>query len=256
MFIPGRISQFIIFLVLCFFMLSALWLSKRKPIFRLRKIAPLDAIEEVVGRCAEMGRPLLMVPGIEGITAQTLAGLTVVNYATTLAARYDVEPIMLVAVQDVYPLALENVRLAFQAEGKADKFRPEMVRFVYSQFPMATTAMGIINRQRVAGTVMVGGFYAETLMILENAYRAGAVQVGGTANYHNIPFFVAVCDYALIGEEIFAASAYLSKDPEQIGTIVGEDFGRLFLAVLAFIGAILATLGATYGKWFTDLLSI
>jgi len=253
--IQGRIAQFVTFLILCFLMLLSLWASKRKPIFKLRKIAPLDAIEEVVGRCAEMGKPLLMVPGIGGIDAQTLAGLTVTNYATRLCAKYDVEPIMLIATQSVYPLALENVKLAFQTEGKADRFRPEMVRFVYSQFPMATTAMGIINRERVAGTVMVGSFYAETLMILENAYRAGAVQVGGTANYHNIPFFVAVCDYALIGEEIFAASAYLSKDPEQIGTIVGEDFGRIFLAVMALIGAILASLGATYGEWFISLLS-
>ena len=55
---------------------------------------------------------------------------------------------------------------------------------------------------------------------------------------------MAACDYALIGEEIFAATAYLTKDPIRVATIVAEDWGKFAVAGLVIIGAILKTFNA------------
>ena len=57
-----------------------------------------------------------------------------------------------------------------------------------------------------------------------------------------LPFFVAACDYTLIGEEFFAASAYLSGEPEQLGSLKGQDIGKLFVGVFLIIGCFVATL--------------
>ena len=76
----------------------------------------------------------------------------------------------------------------------------------------------------------------------------GAIQIAGTAMPSQLPFFVAACDYALIGEEFFAASAYLSGQPEQLGSLKGQDVGKLLVGVVLVLGVALATLGAVTGS--------
>jgi hypothetical protein len=68
----------------------------------------------------------------------------------------------------------------------------------------------------------------------------GAIQVAGTAETAQLPFFVAACDYTLIGEEFFAASAYLSGEPDQVGTLLGQDVVK---AIVWFVGLAAAALG-------------
>jgi hypothetical protein len=55
---------------------------------------------------------------------------------------------------------------------------------------------------------------------------------------------VAACDYTLIGEEFFAASAYLSGERDQLGSIKGQDIGKLLVAAVIVIGCVLTTVGA------------
>jgi len=83
----------------------------------------------------------------------------------------------------------------------------------------------------------------ESLLFAENGNSIGAIQIAGTAEPSQLPFFVAACDYTLIGEEFFAASAYLSGERDQLGSIQGQDLGKLFAAAVIIIGCALATAG-------------
>jgi hypothetical protein len=56
---------------------------------------------------------------------------------------------------------------------------------------------------------------------------------------------VAACDYTLIGEELFAASAYLSGEPKQLGSLKGQDVGKAIAIGAIALGSILAT-GAAF----------
>jgi hypothetical protein len=76
----------------------------------------------------------------------------------------------------------------------------------------------------------------------------GAIQIAGTAEPAQLPFFIAACDYTLIGEEFYAASAYLSGDPDQQGSLKGQDFGKILVAGLLIVGALLATGAALAGR--------
>ena len=85
----------------------------------------------------------------------------------------------------------------------------------------------------------------------ETGFSTGAVQIAGTANIHQLPFFVVACDYTLIGEEFFAATAYLSRDPRVVGTITGTDVMKILLMMLIVIGTVLATAGISeFADWF------
>ena len=54
---------------------------------------------------------------------------------------------------------------------------------------------------------------------------------------------MVACDYTLIGEELFAASAYLSKEPKLVGALKGADLMKLAIIGLAITGCILETMG-------------
>ena len=121
-------------------------------------------------------------------------------------------------------------------------------------------------REKPAACFFLGKFYAESLILAETGNAVGAIQIAGTAETTQLPFFVAACDYTLLGEELFAASAYLSGEPAQMGMLKGQDFGKLAAMVLVVIGCLIATWDAVSprgqdadgkdlprrGQWITD----
>ena len=72
-------------------------------------------------------------------------------------------------------------------------------------------------RDRPAAHIMMGYFYAESLLLAETGSTTGAIQIAGTDAFTQLPFFVTTCDYTLLGEELYAASAYLSGEPRDAG---------------------------------------
>jgi len=110
------------------------------------------------------------------------------------------------------------------------------------QFAYVAAVTGIMLRDRPAAHIFMGSFYAESLLLAETGFSTGAIQVAGTANVHQLPFFVVACDYTLIGEELYAASAYLSGEPRLVGSLKGGDYLKLAVIALMIIGCVLETL--------------
>jgi hypothetical protein len=223
----------------------------------MRRIAGLDSIEEAVGRATEMGRPVHFCPGIGGITdtsaPQTFAGLSVLQFVTELTAKYNTDLICTIRTAVVFPVAQEIVRQAYVSAGKPDMFKEDTVRYLSGeQFAYAAGVMGIFFRERVAANIMMGAFWAESLLFAEAGSQAGAIQVAGSASLAQIPFFVAACDYTLIGEELYAGGAYLSQDKMRLGSIAGQDFIKAGVMAYLLLGTILATAGVnTLATWLT-----
>ena len=59
-----------------------------------------------------------------------------------------------------------------------------------------------------------------------------------------VEFFICTCDYTLIGEELFGASAYLSREPVQVATLAAQDRFKLFLCAIILMGVVCATVKA------------
>jgi len=144
----------------------------------------------------------------------------------------------------VMTMAEEIVHDAYTVAGRPDAFVSEDIRFLSDdQFAFCAGVDGIILRDRPAANFYLGAFYAESLILAETGFASGAIQVAGTASLAQIPFFVVACDYTMIGEEFFAASAYLSRDPRVIAAIKAADWLKVCLIVYFLCGAALALLG-------------
>lgn len=245
----GRVVPFVSLILFGIVMWAYIEYAKRGRVPWIKRLPAFDAMEEAVGRATEMGRPVAMVPGRASWTssyvAQTVAGLAVLKHVARLTARNEVRLWSPMSRPLVIPIARENVREAYAEEDKLEAYDPvEMLPYVSgSQFAWASGVIGWYARERPAANIMVGAFWAESMMLAESAARVGAVQIGGTARLYQIPFFAAVCDYVLIGEEMFAASAYLTKDPVLITSIATQDIFRIVGWVVIIVGAILSTAG-------------
>jgi hypothetical protein len=216
----------------------------------VRPIAGLAAIDEAVGRATEMGRPVLFVTGIQDINEiQTLAGLTVLSRVAKTAAEYGAQIEVPTCRSLVMAAARETVESAYLAAGRPDSYQPDRIHYLTDeQFAFVAGVTGYMVREEPAACVYMGGFYAESLILAETGNHIGAIQVAGTAMPSQLPFFVAACDYTLIGEEFFAASAYLSDDPLQIGSLKGQDWGKFISVLILVIGICFATIASISGS--------
>lgn len=229
------------------------WAKSGKEFF-IRRINGLDCVDEAIGRATEKGKPILFSPGISDLDdIQTIASLSILSQLAQRAAEYDTEIIVPCRFAMVMSTAREIVKEAYLKAGRADAYREERIFFLTDdQFGYVAGVDGIIVREQPAANFFLGSFYAESLILAETGLSTGAIQTAGTANAHQLPFFVVSCDYTLIGEELFAASAYLSRDPQQVGSLKGHDFGKLLVILLILIGIALEIYG--FGGFKTFLM--
>ncbi len=216
---------------------------------KVRTIPGLQAVDEAVGRATEMGRPCLYVPGILDMNdIQTVASMSILAHVARTAAQYGATVEVPTSRSLVMTTARETVQEAFLEAGRPDAYVEDDVYYVTDeQFGYVAYLSGTMVREKPAACFYMGAFFAESLILAENANAVGAIQVAGTAMPAQLPFFVAACDYTLIGEEFFAASAYLSGDPEQLGSLKGQDLGKILVGVTIIAGCGMATLQTLFG---------
>jgi hypothetical protein len=218
--------------------------AKRMKLF-IRRIAGLDAIEDAVGRATEMGRPILFSFGLSVLNdVTTLAALSIfgrvarkaAEYATTLLCPNE-DPMVMTA-------ARETAKEAYAEAGRPDLYNESNISFLTAdQFGYAAGVDGMVMREKPGAVFWQGYFYAEALILAETGHSVGAIQIAGTTSIEQLPFFVVACDYTLIGEEMFAASAYLNPEPQMMGSLKGEDLLKAVIMIALAVLAVLGTVG-------------
>ena len=224
----------------------------------IRRIAGLEAIDDAVGRATEMGRPILFIPGIQDMDdVGTVAGVTILGRVCRVVAEFDTKISVPTSRSLVMTAARETIKTAYQTAGRPDKYSDDMSNYITDeQFGYVAAVNGIMVREKPATCFYMGTFYAESLLLAETGNSVGAIQIAGTSNPMQIPFFVVACDFTLIGEELFAASAYLSSEPKQLGSLKGQDLGKAIALTAITIGVIAATgSSAWHIGWMQDILN-
>jgi hypothetical protein len=244
-FVFGRVVVYILGLIILAKILHA---RRGGPVF-IRRIPGLTAIDETVGRATEMARPITFSLGLGGLDIVTLQALAIALHVIQMAIRFGTRVILTMADPTIYAVADEAVNEAYTAAGRPESFNRDDVRFLSDrQFAYASAMVGTIAREQAASNYMFGTFYAESLILAEAGNQVGAIQVAGTPSTTQIPFFVASCDYTIIGDEYYAATAYLTREPVLSGSLVGQDRAKMLLLAVILL-AIVATTFLTLTRW-------
>jgi hypothetical protein len=228
----------IVMIILVYVMINRARRGEKIP--EIRKIPGIEAFEEAIGRATEMGKPVHMTDYSTALGSDsTFAYWSFLAYIAKQCAQYDTRFIATDANYLVNVVNQEIVKQAYLEAGKPDAYNPDDIRFIAgSQFAWAMGVAGLVAREKPAAQFLVGYFYAESLILAEAGNLVGAIQVAAASSPAQIPFFVAACDYTMIGEELYAGAAYVSRDPVIMGTVVAQDIVRVSLYVIILLGGI------------------
>ena len=221
----------------------------------VRKIAGLDAVEDAIGRATEMGKPILFVSGLaDASEISTIAAMTILGKVARKTAEYETPLIVPCYDPIVMMVEKEIVRQAYTEMGKPDAFDEDSVFFVtQSQFGYVAAVDGIMLREKPATNFYMGAFFAESLILAETGAETGAIQIAGTDRVTQLPFFITACDYTLMGEELYAATAYLGRDPLFLGSLKGQDWAKAVIMAALVVGTVLLIISTDLGLWFAKL---
>ena len=249
----GKIPLFLAMLLFSVAIVGSIYNARSGKDVFVRRIPGLEAVDEAIGRATEMGRSILYVLGLGGVSnVATIASMTILGQVARRTADYETplrvpcnDPVVLNVVR-------EMVKTSYLDEGRPDAYNEDNIFFITeSQFAYAAGVDGMMLREKPAAIFLQGTFYAESLILAETGNSIGAIQIAGTDSEAQLPFFIAACDYTLIGEELYAASAYLSREPMLLGSLRGQDWGKLFIFGSIILGVILELTGI---NWITNLL--
>jgi hypothetical protein len=225
----------------------------------LRAFPAVDGVDEVVGRCVEMGRPIIITPGAYGAELNRpgpiVAALPIIHYIARRCAALGGRVINSVAYADTYAAVLPTVEAAYRAEGKPELFNPDDVKYWGSLEGYLTGNPAIIASENCGGLIQCGFPAAAGVTQNEMANRVGAMTMCIAANSGDSLVFYALCaDYMTIGEEYYAASAAIAGDRSQLGSIISTDVMKIGILAIIIIGIVLTAAAPDLSKALVDLM--
>lgn len=227
----------------------AIRLAKSRKLF-IRRIEGLDASLAAVEKAAGSGRPVYFLTGYYGMeNMSTVAATFILGEIARKTASLGVS--LKVPHKEAVTMSAcrEIVRESYSRAGRPDLYSDDINFFVSSdQFSYTAAVDGMISRERPSACFFMGYYYSEALLLAEVGAGAGAVQIAGTDAEHQLPFFFTSCDYTLMGEELYAAGAYLSGDPVLIGTLRAQDAGKVVVIAAVVFGLAASTAALLLGR--------
>jgi hypothetical protein len=217
----------------------------------VRPIPGVTAIEEAVGRATELGRPIIFVMGVTDLRdIITHAALSVLERVAQIAASMRATLVALVRKPDVYPFVESIVREAYRSAGEGESFNAaDQVRYLSDDaIVYAMSAARTIEETEAGCAMFCGQFDFTSLLMTEPGARRGVLQIAADPLLNQMPFFVCTCDYTIIGEEYFAAGAYVSADPALRGAVASQDYIKLVFVLLILFGVACLLVGEI-GGW-------
>ena len=281
-----RTATFIISIIAIIIVLYTTYFQKGKKQFTIRKINGLQAVEDAIGRATEMARPLLYTPGWEGqghgqppgdLTQPerqgaeerfmarpilftpgwggdiqrptTIASMNILSFVAEKTAEYDCDLVFPTHDPVIMSVAQEVVKESYSRAGYPDRYKESNITYVSSsQFGYAAAVDGIISRTKPASIFLLGTFEAESLILAETGNSINAIQIAGTDSTIQLSFFIVACDYTLIGEELFAASGYLSGNKSILASVQAQDIMKILIAGCVLFAVLWATIEAISGQ--------
>jgi hypothetical protein len=234
--------------VLAGLLLLALSLIKRKSPPRLRLIPAMTRLYRLVGLSVEDGTRLFVALGRSSLLTSRggapLAGLAMLRQVAERTSQSDRPPIAGAGEASLALLAQDSLHAGYQAAAASELYQPTSGRLLgMTPFSAAAAGMPLVRSENVSTAVLAGDFGAEAALLAEAADREDAVSVGGSGDLNGQAALFASAGEALIGEELFAAGAYLGAGAAHTASLIVQDVLRWLIVLSLLGGALLKLLG-------------
>lgn len=209
----------------------------------LRPLAGFTALKKQSGRAVETGRGAHFSLGRGSLVTEaspvSIASLTALDYLTEDGCASDVPPLITAGDGTLLLAAQDSLRGAFKKARRSDEYEPSLARFLAASEFSAAYAVGatdVINNEHLGSNLLIGRYGSEIAIIAEAGTRKELQQVIGTDDPTAMALALTATDKVLLGEELYAAGAYLKGEPAQVATIQLQDILRI-IAVIGILAA-------------------
>jgi hypothetical protein len=226
------------------------FVRRRKDLFTLREIPAYSTLPLVVGESIEANRPMHVSLGSAGIgganTLLALASAELAYQVVQRAAIGAVAPILTVSDASALSLAQDTLRRAYRSRDLLDRYRIGSAQWYPAggrSLAFAAALTAVVGNDRVAGNVLAGSYGPELALISEAAIRRDQHLVATSDQLEGQAVALVMAEHPLLGEDVFAAGAYLGQGASQIAGVVTQDVLRWLLILFIFIPTELAVIG-------------
>jgi hypothetical protein len=222
--------------------------ARRKAAPRLRLVPALTRLYRAVGLSVEDGTRLLIGLGDTSLLTKSggaaLAGLGLLRVIAERTSVSDRPPVAVAGESSLALLAQDTLAAGYQAAGAGEYYQPTTGRLTgMTPFSSAAGTMSILGDEQVSAAALAGHYGVEAALLSEAAERANTLLIGSTDDLAAQAALYASASEALIGEELFGASAYLGAGPAHGASLMVQDILRWLIIVAVMAGAGLKLFG-------------
>ena len=206
---------------------------------RLSRATDLN-VEDGTRLFVALGRASLLTP--RGGAA--LAGLNVLRRLTERTSLSDRPPIAAAGESSLALLAQDTLQSGYRKMGASDLYQPSSGRLSgMTPFSAAAGAMPIIWDENVSASILVGDFGVEAALLADAAERRNIFLLGASTDISSQAALFASAQEPLVGEELFAASAYLDPGSSHAASLTVQDILRWLIVLTLLAGSALKLMG-------------
>lgn len=222
-------------------LLLALTLRKRKSPAAFREIAAFARLRRAAGLAVEDGTRLHVSIGRGSLLsprgAASLSALALLRQVGEQTSTSDRPPVVTSGDPAVAALSQDTLQAAYQAAGVAELFQPNNGKLTgLTPFSYAASAMDVARQDYVSTNVLVGDFGPEVGLLTEASEREHATVIAAAADPAAQAILFASAVEPLVGEELFAAPAYVGADHTHRASLQAQDVMR-WLLILGLLAA-------------------
>ncbi|HET6445244.1 MAG TPA: DUF6754 domain-containing protein [candidate division Zixibacteria bacterium] len=238
-------------LLLIVFSIASLYFLTRRYVDRsgvgLRNIKAYEKLQKQAVKAMASGRSIHFSPGRGSLSKATnptsLAGLSGLQRITEDASSSDKPPLVSAGDGTLFMTARDVIRGGYEHSGRAKAYESQKSQFIAADnSPMAFGAgvSDILNQGEHGSSIIMGHIGSELALMAEAAERKHQDQIIGSDNLAALAVAVSATEDVLMGEELYAAAAYLQEEPAHIASLQLQDILRILVALGILIAAIVS----------------
>lgn len=239
----------LLFIIVCLGLILFFYFSgSTREKFELRAIQAFSHFRREVDLAVEAGKRLHISLGRGSINelrgGSAFVGLTILDRCARAASNSDRPPVTTSGDGVVMVLSQDTLQSTYCSLATEQRYDPTSARLTgLNPFAYATGAMPAINDEHVTANILAGHFGTEVALLTEAGERSRSLTVAGSDSIPAQAVLYATADEPLLGEELFAAGAYLDGGLAHTASLHMQDIIRWVLVAAIVIGAILKLLG-------------
>jgi hypothetical protein len=235
-------------LLLAAVLLPVFTFLRRKSPASFRHIDAYERLNRSVGLAVEDGTRLHISLGrgnlVTGRGGSALAGLAMLRRLAERTSVSDRPPIATSGDASLAILSQDTLQSGYRAAGAEEQYRFTTGRLTgLTPFSYAAGAMPTIHDENVSTNVILGDLGAESALLAEASDRENANLIAASDDLSAQAVFYASSQEPLLGEELFAAGAYVGAGPAHDASLNVQDVLRWLIVLALIVGSLIRLAG-------------